>query len=734
LPDSLAQIEGELTQIVYTSQEDGFTVARLTQKGQSRPVTIVGNFVSVNPGVNLLLHGRWVEHRRFGKQFRVETYTVVKPATVDGIHRYLSSGLIKGVGPTLARRIVDRFGEETLEVIEGQPERLSEVEGFGPQRIAQIRAAWESQREVRRIMLFLQGYGIGPAVANRIYRHYGDQSIGMLEENPYRLAGEVFGIGFKTADRIAQAMGVEPHSGKRAEAGILYVLQEAAGEGHIFLPYPLLLERSRNLLGIEDPEILPRAIGVLFDGRQILLEDLNDDLQAFEENRKAVYLPAFHTAELGAARHLSGFMRLPPPSSVLDTALAVQEAEKSLRMNFAPEQRQAIERALQEKGLIITGGPGTGKTTLVRALVTICRSLGFRCLLAAPTGRAAKRLQEVTGAPARTLHRLLEFSFQKGGFQRTEKNPLEAGMLIVDEASMIDNLLFYHLVKALPRGGHFVLIGDVDQLPSVGPGRVLTDLIDCGRIGVVRLQHIFRQAQESLIITNAHRILTGELPLSPDENLEERRDFYFLQEEDPERVAQRVLELYTQQIPARFGFDPLDEIQVISPMHRGAAGAENLNALLQQTANPTGRALRRAGIVFRVNDKVMQIRNNYEKEVFNGDIGRVVSVDEEDGEMVVRFDDQTVPYGAADLDELAPAYAITVHKSQGNEYPAVILPVLTQHYLLLQRNLLYTAVTRGKRLVVLVGTRKALAIAVRNTKTQQRFTLLKRRLQQSIPA
>ena len=366
--------------------------------------------------------------------------------------------------------------------------------------------------------------------------------------------------------------------------------------------------------------------------------------------------------------------------------------------------------------------------------MTICRSLGFRCLLAAPTGRAAKRLQEVTGAPARTLHRLLEFSFQKGGFQRTEKNPLEAGMLIVDEASMIDNLLFYHLVKALPRGGHFVLIGDVDQLPSVGPGRVLTDLIDCGRIGVVRLQHIFRQAQESLIITNAHRILTGELPLSPDENLEEGRDFYFLQEEDPERVAQRVLELYTQQIPARFGFDPLDEIQVISPMHRGAAGAENLNALLQQTANPTGRALRRAGIVFRVNDKVMQIRNNYEKEVFNGDIGRVVSVDEEDGEMVVRFDDQTVPYGAADLDELVPAYAITVHKSQGNEYPAVILPVLTQHYLLLQRNLLYTAVTRGKRLVVLVGTRKALAIAVRNTKTQQRFTLLKRRLQQSIPA
>jgi len=736
----LVQIEGELTHIVYASEETGFTVARLQRKGQARPVTIVGKLHAVNEGETLKVTGHWAQHKRFGRQLVVESYTASRPDTAESIERYLASGLIDGMGPAMARRLVERFGEDTLQVIENEPARMSEVAGFGPRRIAKIQSAWKTQAQIREIVMFLQEYGVSLSLATRIYRHYQERSIPLLRENPYRLASEVFGIGFKTADRIARAMGMEPDSEKRAEAGILYVLQESAGEGNVFFPYAALLERARYILEIEDTEILQRAVANLFTRKEILLEDINEDLEAFEENRKAVYLPALHTAEQGAASYLSDFVNLPPPSPLFEPARVVSKAEQALGIDVAPEQREAVERAMKEKCLIITGGPGTGKTTLVKILVTLCRTFGSQCLLAAPTGRAAKRLQEVTGEPARTLHRLLEYSFQKGGFARGEKNPLETDLLIVDEASMIDVVLFYHLVKALPRSGSLVLIGDVDQLPSVGPGRVLTDLIDCGRIGVVRLSRIFRQARESLIVTNAHRILEGKIPSqgekqgSEDEADGPLHDFYFVEEEDPERVADRVLSLYAERIPKRFGFDPLEEIQVITPMHRGAAGAENLNALLQEALNPAGPSLRRGGGVFRVNDRVMQIRNNYDKEVFNGDIGRVQSVDEEENELVVRFDDQAVHYDAAELDELVPAYAITVHKSQGNEYPAVILPLTTQHYLLLQRNLLYTALTRGKRLVVVVGTRKAMQIAVRNTRTRERHTLLRQRLVQGIPA
>ncbi len=726
------RIEGELTNIVYANEDDGYTVARIRRKGQAQLTTVVGNLFSVNPGENLLLTGQWVNHKRFGRQFRVETYTVLTPTTIDGIQRYLASSLIKGIGPVLAKRLTDRFGEETLEIIENEPDRLREVEGFGDAKISQIRSAWDSQRDIRQIMLFLQGHGIGQGLAVKIYRRYGNQAIPLLRENPYRLASDVFGIGFKTADRIARSMGVEANSTRRAEAGLLFVLQEAASEGHLFLPYPVLMERSGVLLEIEDAEVLQRAVANLFTAKELFFEDLNEDMEAYRENNKAVYLPPFHQAEKGIAENLAAFLRAPAPIPLLDVQEALSKAEKELGMALVPEQRRAVAQALKEKCLIITGGPGTGKTTLVRALVTLCRTMGIRCLLGAPTGRAAKRLQEVTGEPAKTLHRLLEYSFQKGGFQRDAKNPLDGKLLIVDEASMIDAILFHHLVKALPREGALVLIGDVNQLPSVGPGKILEDLIDSDTIGVVRLSHIFRQAQESLIITNAHRVLQGQFPHTAKDPKEETRDFYFIEEEDPDRVAAMILELCTQRIPSRFGFDPFEQIQVISPMHRGSAGAENLNALLQSELNPRGPELRRGGWIYRLNDKVMQLRNNYDKEVYNGDIGRIITVDPEQNEIAVLFDERSIPYEAAELDELVPAYAISVHKSQGNEYPAVILPLLTQHYMLLQRNLLYTAVTRGKKLVVIVGTHKALGIALRNNKTQERYTLLRQRLAGSL--
>ncbi len=726
--ESPLQIEGELTHIVYANEENGYTVARIRCKDRARPVTVVGNLFSVNPGEHLLLRGEWVNHKRFGRQFKVDSYTILAPTTTEGIQRYLSSSLIKGIGPVLAKRLTDRFGEKTLEVIENEPERLQEVEGFGPAKIAQVRAAWDAQREIRHLMLFLQRYGIGQGVAVKIYRRYGDRAIPLLEENPYRLASEVFGIGFKTADRIALSMGVSPDSVSRAEAGILYVLQEAASEGHLFLPYPDLLERARFLLGLEETEILQQALADLFEQKKIFFEDLNEDLEAFEENHKAVYLPPFYQAEKGTAENLAAFLNRPVAEPLLSPEEAIRRTERRLGLELVPEQRRAVEQALREKLLVVTGGPGTGKTTLVRVLVSLCRSLGLSHLLAAPTGRAAKRLQEVTGEPARTLHRLLEYSYQKGGFQRGPHNPLETKVLIVDEASMIDAVLFHHLVKALPSEGNLVVIGDVNQLPSVGPGKVLEDLIESERVAVARLSHIFRQARQSMIITNAHRILQGQLPLLKTDTGEETRDFFFIEEEDPERVAELIVELCSRRIPSRFGFDPLEDIQVISPMHRGTAGAENLNLLLQRELNPSGPALQRGGWTYRLNDKVMQIRNNYDKEVFNGDIGRIRSVDTEQNEVTVIFEDRPVSYEAAELDELVPAYAISVHKSQGNEYPAVILPLLTQHYMLLQRNLLYTAVTRGKRLVVIVGTRKALGIAVRNVRTQRRYTLLRRRL------
>ncbi len=709
-------IEGELLQILFVSEENGYTVARFKPKGQDEPITVVGNLLGVSPGELLLVQGEWKHHKRFGRQFQASSYQVTTPTTIEGIERYLSSGLIKGIGPVMARRLTSQFGEQTLHVIEHEAERLTEVEGIGPIRAAQIRTAWEAQRGIRRLMLFLQDYGVGPSLATRIYKHYGDHAIPLLKENPYRLATEVLGIGFKTADRIAQAMGIDPHSVQRAEAGLLYVLEEAANHGHVYLPYPTLVQSGKEVLGISDIEILHRAIAGLYQKRRIIIEDLNEDIETFQENNKGVYLPAFHAAETGIAHYLGEFLRSPHPVPFINPSDAVARAERALGISLALEQKRALEMALREKLLVITGGPGTGKTTLVRALVSIYKTLGLRCLLAAPTGRAAKRLQEVTGEPAKTIHRLLEYKYQRGGFLRGPDHPLNGDLVIIDESSMLDCILAYHLIKALPPHASFILIGDINQLPSVGAGRILDDLIESGVAGVVWLTHIFRQAMESMITTNAHRVYQGNLPIFTPRTGNALEDFYYIEEDDPERVAAIILELCAERIPERFGFDPIDDIQVICPMHKGAAGAEHLNTLLQQRLNPHGPHLKRGTSIYRVGDKVMQIRNNYE----------------ETNELTVLFDGRLVSFDATELDELVPAYAISVHKSQGNEYPAIVLPLLTQHYLLLQRNLLYTAITRGKKLVVLVGTKKAVAIAVKNNKTQHRHTFLKNRLKQLV--
>jgi exodeoxyribonuclease V alpha subunit len=715
-------IFGFLERITYHNEENDFVVAKLQEKGKRELTTIVGNLTAINPGESLKLTGRWVHNKKYGEQFQVENYEVTVPATVHGIRKYLGSGLIKGIGPIMAERIVKKFTLDTLEVIENKPERLSEVDGIGPKRIEMITRAWEEQKEIKEIMIFLQGHGVSATYSAKIYKQYGDHSIEVVKENPYRLAQDIHGIGFITADKIAQNMGIAPNSLIRAKAGVIYVLNELTEEGHVYYPEKDLVHKAEEILKV-DQEIITQAITELSKGKEIILEEIN-----VEKDHRAVYLAPFYVAETGIAQRLRGLKKSPSTIRPIHPEKAIEWVQQKLNIELAEKQKEAVLLAGNSKVLIITGGPGTGKTTIITAILKIFQQLKLKILLAAPTGRAAKRMSEATGWESKTIHRLLEYSPHKGGFKKDQDDPLEADVVVIDEASMVDTLLMYHLLKAIPSQAHLILVGDVDQLPSVGPGNVLRDIIDSGIFIVVRLTEIFRQAQESMIIVNAHKVNQGEFPILKEIERKEATDFYFIQEEEPENTLNQILTLCSERIPKHFGFHSIRDIQVLTPMHKGVIGAINLNIELQKRLNPDQQAITHGSRTFKLHDKVMQIVNNYDKEVFNGDIGWVSRIDQEDRELTIDFEGRLIPYDFSDLDEIVLAYAISVHKSQGSEYPVVILPVTTQHYMLLQRNLIYTGITRAKKLVVLIGTKKALAIAIKNNKPQLRFTHLSGRL------
>jgi len=715
-------IFGLLERISYHNEENDFVVAKLREKEKKELTTIVGNLPGINPGESLKLTGKWVQNKRFGEQFQVETFEVTVPATLLGIQKHLASGLIKGIGSIMSERIVEKFGLHTLEVIEKKPERLSEVEGIGPKRISMITKAWVEHKEIKEVMIFLQGHGVSAAYSAKIYKQYGDQSIETVRENPYRLAHDIYGVGFITADKIAQNLGIDRNSLIRARAGLIYVLNRLTEEGHVYYPESQLIHKAKEILNV-DEEIIILAVKELSKEKELFLEDLDPD-----GNLKAVYLAPFHVAETGVAQMLMNLKESPSNIRPIHPEKAIEWVQQKLNIELARGQEEAILLAATSKVLIITGGPGTGKTTLITAVLRIFQQLKLRILLAAPTGRAAKRMNEATGWEAKTIHRLLEYSPRKGGFKKDEDDPLEADVVIIDETSMVDTLLMYHLLKAIPSDAHLILVGDVDQLPSVGPGNVLKDIIRSGRFTVVRLTEIFRQAQESMIVVNAHKVNQGQLPVLKEIDKPEKTDFQFIQEEDPEKILQNILDLCSEKIPRQFRFHPLREIQVLAPMHKGTIGVANLNIELQKRLNPGQPGITHGAWNFRIGDKVMQIVNNYDKDVFNGDIGWISKIDSEEREVAIDFDGRLVPYDNSDLDEVVLAYAVSVHKSQGSEYPAVILPVVTQHYMLLQRNLIYTAITRAKKLVIMIGTKKALAIAIRNNKPQRRYTLLSERL------
>ena len=723
----LTKLQGQIEKITYTNEDSGFTIAKVRIDEQKKLITVVGKLMSPAPGEVLVMKGEWANHPKYGKQFRLSSSRSQSPSSTQGIQTYLGSGLIKGIGPVLAERIVEKFGQNTLSIVDQQLEKLGEIEGIGRKRLVMIKQAWEEQREIREVMLFLQSYGISSGYATKIFKHYGDKSIEIVQQNPYRLASEILGIGFLRADQIAEKMGFEKHSQQRVLAGILYVLHQFADSGHVFYPHRLLVTKSEEVLQINKDYIL-QALKVLCLEKQVVIEKPFGEASKIKNTELLVYLSNLYFCEVGISQKIKNLKNTPKSIRKINSKKAIDWVQDQLTVRLANKQIQAIISAIQEKIMVITGGPGTGKTTIINAILKIFLQLKIPILLAAPTGRAAKRMTETTGHEAKTIHRILEYSFSKGGFQKNEKNLLKCELMIVDEASMIDTVLMHHLLKALSSTTTLILVGDINQLPSVGPGSVLNDIIASGLVQIVELNKIFRQAQNSSIIVNAHKINSGIMPSLKfsEKSLE---DFYFIEQEDPQEVLKIILELSQKRIPQKFGLDPLNDIQVLTPMHKGIAGATNLNNTLQEAFNPVQKELLQPNQNFRINDKVMQIRNNYDKEVFNGDIGHIQYFDSSSQQVIISFYGRKVVYNYTDLDEIVLAYAVSIHKSQGSEYPAVIIPILTQHYVLLQRNLIYTAVTRGKNLVVMVGSSKALAIAVHDNKTQKRYSHLHARLQ-----
>ena len=721
---NLEHLQGQIERITYTNEENGYTVAKVKVRGRPDLVTVIGHMTSPLPGQVLKMKGEWTTHPKFGEQFKAISCECTVPATSAGIQRYLGSGLIKGIGPVMAKRMVAKFGDDTLDVIENQTQKLTEVEGIGDKRIEMIKEAWEEQKEIREVMLFLQGHGVSATYASKIFKAYGKASIQVVQDNPYRLATDIFGIGFVTADNIAQKLGFSIESEFRIQAGILYVLHQLSDEGHVLYPRPALITKSTQILEVE-ATLVDKCLADLNAAQKVVIEDLT--APGADESQEAVYLAKYHFSEKSIAHKLKRLLASPKSIRRVDTTKALEWVQKTHSISLAEKQAEAVRKALEDKILVITGGPGTGKSFLLNAILKIVSRLKARIFLAAPTGRAAKRMNEATGFEAKTIHRLLEFDFQKGGFKKDEEHPLNCDLLIVDEMSMVDTLLMHHLLKAVRLDTTLIMVGDVNQLPSVGAGNVLKDIIGSGAVPVVELSEIFRQARESSIIVNAHLINQGQFPrLTPRQD--KLDDFFFMQEEDPEKVLDKIKYMVMERIPKRFQLNPVTDVQVISPMNKGVVGVNNLNTQLQASLNPNGQELTRGGKTFREGDKVMQIKNNYDKEVFNGDIGKIIKLDLEMQEMKIRFDDRVVVYEYADLDELVLAYAVSIHKSQGSDYPAVVMPILTQHYIMLQRNLIYTGITRGKNLVVAIGAKKALAIAVNNAKTQQRYTFLYGRL------